>query len=74
MKQVTWCALFVVVLLPSLLAWGCSEPAALTADMPLHLEEQLEAHLALGRHLTPSEAPPLTPAQLEALRSLGYIR
>jgi arylsulfatase A-like enzyme len=38
------------------------------------LEEQLEAHLALGRHLTPSEAPPLTPAQLEALRSLGYIR
>ena len=38
------------------------------------LEEQFEAHLALGRHLTPSEAPPLTPAQLEALRSLGYIR
>jgi arylsulfatase A-like enzyme len=38
------------------------------------LEEQLEAHLALGRHLTPSQAPPLTPAQLEALRSLGYIR
>jgi len=38
------------------------------------LEEQLEAHLALGRHLTPSEAPPLTPEQLEALRSLGYIR
>jgi arylsulfatase A-like enzyme len=38
------------------------------------LEEQLEAHLALGRHLTPSEAPPLTPEQLEALRALGYIR
>jgi len=28
----------------------------------------------LGRHLTPSQAPPLTPEQLEALRSLGYIR
>jgi len=38
------------------------------------LQEQFDAHLALGRHLTPSEAPPLTPEQVETLRTLGYIR
>ena len=38
------------------------------------LEAQFEAHLALGRQLTASEASSLTPEQLETLRSLGYIR
>jgi arylsulfatase A-like enzyme len=38
------------------------------------LEEQFEAHLALGQWFEPSEAAPLTPEQIEALRALGYIR
>lgn len=38
------------------------------------LEAQWEAHQALRQMFTPSEAVPLTPEQLEALRSLGYIR
>jgi arylsulfatase A-like enzyme len=38
------------------------------------LEAQFEAHRALAKMFTPSKALPLTPQQLEALRSLGYIR
>jgi arylsulfatase A-like enzyme len=38
------------------------------------LEAQFEAHQALGQHFTKSEDSPLTPEQLETLRSLGYIR
>jgi len=38
------------------------------------LEEQFEAHLALGRRLTASGESALTPGELERLRSLGYIR
>jgi len=37
------------------------------------LEEQLEAHLALGQYFTPSGEVELTPEQLRTLRSLGYI-
>jgi arylsulfatase len=38
------------------------------------LEEQWEAHQALGRYFTPGEDVVLTPEQLEMLRTLGYIR
>jgi arylsulfatase A-like enzyme len=38
------------------------------------LEAQFEAHQALAKMFTPSEALPLTSQQLEALRALGYIR
>ncbi len=38
------------------------------------LEAQFEAHQALARRFTRSEAPPLTPEQLRTLRSLGYIQ
>jgi len=38
------------------------------------LEEQFEAHLALGQYFTPSGEVELTPEQLQTLRSLGYIR
>ncbi len=38
------------------------------------LEEQFEAHLALGQYFTPSGEVELTPEQLRSLRALGYIR
>ena len=38
------------------------------------LEEQWAAHQALAQLFSESEAVPLTPEQLEALRSLGYIQ
>jgi arylsulfatase A-like enzyme len=38
------------------------------------LEEQWEAHLALGQYFTPGKDVVLTPEQLEMLRTLGYIR
>ncbi len=38
------------------------------------LEEQFEAHLALGQYFTQSGEVELTPEQLRTLRSLGYIR
>lgn len=38
------------------------------------LEEQFEAHMALGKLFTPAEILALPPEQLEMLRALGYIR
>ncbi len=38
------------------------------------LEAQFEAHQALAQQFTRSEESPLTPEQLETLRSLGYIQ
>jgi arylsulfatase A-like enzyme len=38
------------------------------------LEEQWEAHQLLARRFTPGGQVELTPAQLETLRALGYIR
>jgi arylsulfatase A-like enzyme len=38
------------------------------------LEEQWEAHQALGQHFTQSGDVVLTPEQLETLRALGYIQ
>jgi arylsulfatase A-like enzyme len=36
------------LLLPSVLCLGCGEPAPLTADMPLHLEDHLDAATVVG--------------------------
>jgi arylsulfatase len=38
------------------------------------LEAQWDAHQALAQHFTRSEDSPLTPEQLQTLRSLGYIQ
>ena len=38
------------------------------------LEAQFEAHQALREHFTRSADSPLTPEQLQTLRSLGYIQ
>jgi hypothetical protein len=38
------------------------------------LEAQWEAHQNLAKHFTRPKDSPLTPEQLETLRSLGYIR
>jgi arylsulfatase A-like enzyme len=38
------------------------------------LEAQWEAHQALAQHFTRAKDSPLTPEQLETLRSLGYIK
>jgi arylsulfatase A-like enzyme len=38
------------------------------------LEAQWDAHQTLAKHFTRSKDSPLTPEQLETLRSLGYIR
>jgi arylsulfatase A-like enzyme len=46
----------------------------LVAEYTQLLEEQWEAHRLLARRFTPGGQMELTPAQLETLRSLGYIR
>jgi hypothetical protein len=46
----------------------------LVAKYTTLLEEQWKAHQALATQFTPGEKVALTPAQLERLRSLGYVR
>jgi arylsulfatase A-like enzyme len=46
----------------------------LVAKYTKFLEAQFEAHQTLGQHFTRSKKSPLTPEQLESLRSLGYIK
>ena len=41
-------SLFVSLLLPSVLCLGCGGPAPLTVDMPLHLEDHLDAATIVG--------------------------
>ncbi len=48
------------LLLPSVLCLGCGEPAVLTADMPLHLEDHLDVATVVG-----SEVPADLPQSIE---------
>ena len=48
------------LLLPSVLCLGCGGPAPLTVDMPLHLEDHLDAATIVG-----SEVPADVPAVME---------
>ena len=50
------------------------EHADLVEKYTAFLEAQWEVHQALAQQFTPGEESPLTPEQLRALRSLGYIR
>jgi arylsulfatase A-like enzyme len=52
-RRVTW---WVGLLVPNLLPLGCGGPAPLTVDMPLHLEEHLEAATIVGSEL-PADRP-----------------
>jgi len=59
--------------------YWCLEPVndqhpELVEKYTASLAGQWEAHQALAQLLTPSDAAPLTPDQLESLRALGYIR
>ncbi len=44
------------LLLPSVLCLGCGQPAPLTADMPLHPEDHLDAATVVGSEV-PADAP-----------------
>lgn len=46
----------------------------LVAKYTAFLEAQFEAHQTLARRFTRSEDSPLTPEQLQSLRSLGYVQ
>ena len=59
---------------PMALASLHEERPDLVENYTAFLEEQYEAHLALGQYFTPSGEVELTPEQLQTLRSLGYIR
>ncbi len=48
------------LLLPSVLCLGCGQPVPLTADMPLHLEDHLDAATVVG-----SEVPADLPQSIE---------
>ena len=50
----------VSLLLPSVLCLGCGGPAPLTVDMPLHLEDHLDAATIVGSEV-PAEV--LTPIE-----------
>ncbi len=50
------------------------EHPEMVAKYTKFLEEQWEAHMSLSTQFTPSDESPMTPEQLEALRSLGYIQ
>ncbi len=66
-------SLFARLLLPSvLLCLGCGGPAPLTVDMPLHLEEHLDAATIVGSEV-PEENTAILEAQFEAHQSLAQL-
>ena len=56
-------SLFATLLLPSVLCVGCGGPAPLTVDMPLHLDDHLDAATIVG-----SEVPDDIPEPVELLK------
>jgi len=51
-----------------------AERPDLAAKYTAFLEDQFAAHQAMAQLFTAAAAVPLTPAQLESLRALGYIQ
>ena len=61
-----------MVLSGALVCLGCGGPAPLTVDMPLHLEEHLDAATIVGSEV-PEEYTAFLEAQFEAHRSLAQL-
>ena len=60
-------SLLASLLLPSVLCLGCGGPAPLTVDMPLHLEDHLDAATIVGSEV-PAEVPSLVEWRFDELQ------
>ncbi len=70
----TNCTIFLAILLASGCTGQDSSPPPLTAEVPLLLEEHVEANAAIARLFGGGGDVELSTGELEILRALGYIQ